>query len=124
MPELGMAAKFGLWLNLFNLIPWSPLDGGRISQVLSRHLWVLGIILLGLAALTLQLSPMNIIIMVMILASGWKDVQFRSQLAQEQPEFFQVGTGLRIAYGGLYLALSGALFYAVYNFGAVLKMMI
>ncbi len=124
MPELGIAAKFGLWLNLFNLVPWSPLDGGRISQVLSRHLWVLGIILLGIFALNFQFSVLNIIVMVMILSSGWKDVQFRSALAQEQPQYYEVSTATRVGYGALYIALSGALFYALNNFGAVLKVMI
>lgn len=124
MPELGIAAKFGFWLNLFNLVPWSPLDGGRISQVLSRHLWVLGILLLGLFALSFQFSILNIIVMVMILSSGWKDIQFRSALAQEQPQYYEVATSVRVGYGVLYVALAGALFFALNNFGAVLKVML
>lgn len=123
LPELGLAAKFGFWLNLFNLVPWSPLDGGRISQVLSRHLWVFGIVLLGLLAVTLEFSVMNIIVMVMILSSGWKDVQFRSALAQEQPQYYEVATSVRVGYGALYLALAGALWFGVYHYGALLKMM-
>src|SRR5262249_38746889 len=38
-----IAAKYALFLNLFNLIPLAPLDGGRISMALSRKLWVVGI---------------------------------------------------------------------------------
>lgn len=124
MPELGLAAKFGFWLNLFNLIPWSPLDGGRISQVLSRHLWVVGILLLGLFALTFDLSFMTIIVLVLIVSSGYKDVQFRSALAQEQPEYYQVDPGVRVAYGAVYVALAAALFYGLTQFGALLKFLI
>ena len=35
-------AYTGFMLNLFNMIPISPLDGGRIVGVLSRWLWVVG----------------------------------------------------------------------------------
>ena len=33
------------WLNLINLLPCYPLDGGRIGDSISRHMWVVGIIL-------------------------------------------------------------------------------
>ena len=33
----------GLMLNLFNLIPVSPLDGGRITAVLTPRIWLFGI---------------------------------------------------------------------------------
>lgn len=37
----------GFFLNLFNLIPMSPLDGGRVAQAFSRRSWILGAVLLG-----------------------------------------------------------------------------
>ncbi len=33
------------WLNLINLLPCYPLDGGRIGDAISRHMWVVGIFL-------------------------------------------------------------------------------
>ncbi|MDQ2827706.1 MAG: site-2 protease family protein, partial [Chloroflexota bacterium] len=45
-PLLGV---MGLFLNLFNLLPVSPLDGGRIVAAVSRWLWIVGLI--GLVAL-------------------------------------------------------------------------
>ena len=36
-------AYVGFLLNLFNLIPVSPLDGGRITAVLSPRIWFLGV---------------------------------------------------------------------------------
>ena len=35
-------ASTGFLINLFNLIPISPLDGGRIVGVISRWIWVVG----------------------------------------------------------------------------------
>lgn len=40
---LWMAIAYsGFMINLFNIIPVSPLDGGRITQVLSPRIWLLG----------------------------------------------------------------------------------
>lgn len=40
-------AEWGFFLNLFNLIPVPPLDGGRITAAVSPWIWMLGIIGLG-----------------------------------------------------------------------------
>jgi Zn-dependent protease len=40
-------AYTGFFLNLFNLTPVSPLDGGRVTQAFSRRAWVVGLILLA-----------------------------------------------------------------------------
>jgi Zn-dependent protease len=40
-------AYTGFFLNLFNLTPISPLDGGRVAQAFSRRAWVIGIVVLG-----------------------------------------------------------------------------
>ncbi|PYI51187.1 site-2 protease family protein [Paenibacillus flagellatus] len=37
-------AKIGFILNLFNLLPMKPLDGGRIASAVSRWLWAVGLI--------------------------------------------------------------------------------
>jgi Zn-dependent protease len=37
---------FGFFLNLFNLIPIVPLDGGRIVSAISPWLWVVGLVIL------------------------------------------------------------------------------
>ncbi|CAM3542888.1 site-2 protease family protein [Marinicrinis lubricantis] len=43
-------ANIGFFLNLINLIPVHPLDGGRISTAVTRWLWLIGLVLgLGLA---------------------------------------------------------------------------
>lgn len=39
-------AYSAFFLNLFNLVPMSPLDGGRVARMFSRRMWVLGLLLL------------------------------------------------------------------------------
>ncbi len=50
--DLMLALSYaGFFINLFNLIPLSPFDGGRITAVLSPRVWLLGVpILVALAA--------------------------------------------------------------------------
>jgi Zn-dependent protease len=43
----------GFFLNLFNLTPMSPLDGGRIAQAFSKSAWIVGLVILtGMLILT------------------------------------------------------------------------
>jgi Zn-dependent protease len=67
-------AYTGFMLNLFNMLPISPLDGGRITQVLSPRIWLLGApMLVGL--FLYRPSPMLILIGVMAfpsLMAAWR----------------------------------------------------
>ncbi|MGC4069121.1 MAG: site-2 protease family protein [Polyangiaceae bacterium] len=59
-------AYFGFFLNLFNLTPISPLDGGRIVQAFSKRAWVVGLIaIVGLLVFTG--TPQLVLILVMAL---------------------------------------------------------
>jgi Zn-dependent protease len=57
-------ASTGFLINLFNLIPVSPLDGGRIVGVISRWLWVAGYAL-GIVVFLLTWSPILMLILVL-----------------------------------------------------------
>lgn len=59
-------AYTGAFLNLFNLTPLSPLDGGRIVQAFSRKAWVLGLVVVGGMLLTTG-TPLLILILLMAL---------------------------------------------------------
>lgn len=45
-------AYTGFYLNLFNLVPISPLDGGRIAEAFSRTAWIIGIGLIAVMFFT------------------------------------------------------------------------
>jgi Zn-dependent protease len=60
----------GAMINLFNLLPVSPLDGGRIVSVLSTKIWFVGLIGLG-AMLLLSPDPLLFLIFVLGLITWW-----------------------------------------------------
>ena len=62
-----MALAFtGFFLNLFNLIPIVPLDGGRAVAALHPAFWIVGLAML--TALTF-LAPNPILILILVLAA-------------------------------------------------------
>jgi Zn-dependent protease len=40
-------AHVGFFLNLFNMTPLPPLDGGRVARLFSRQAWILGAVIIG-----------------------------------------------------------------------------
>jgi len=63
-------AYMGFFLNLFNLTPISPLDGGRVAQAFSRRAWWVGIAVLG-AMFLLTRSPQLLLIALLALPRLW-----------------------------------------------------
>jgi Zn-dependent protease len=64
--RLKAIAFLGFFINLFNLLPVVPLDGGRIVTAIHPALWVLG--LLGLLALVLY-RPNGILVLILVFAA-------------------------------------------------------
>lgn len=102
--ELLLAVGYaGFFLNLFNLIPISPLDGGRITSVLSPRIWFLGVpILVGY--FLWHPSPMLILIVVLAapqLVRAWK----YDSAAPENQAYYGVSAEARTTYATYYLIL-------------------
>ena len=85
-------------MNLFNLIPVSPLDGGRIAGVFTRPFWIAGYAI-GIAATVITRSPILILVMVVGLITLWQ--RTRNPI----PGYDQVPRGQRLAMGLAYVAL-------------------
>jgi Zn-dependent protease len=64
-------AYTGFFLNLFNLIPFGFLDGGRVARVVSRNAWIVGAILLVLLFIKLP-SPQLILIALLGFGHAWR----------------------------------------------------
>ena len=96
---LGHAAAL---LNLFNLIPVSPLDGGRIAGVFTRPFWIVGYCL-GLAATILTRSPMLVLIMLVGFITLWQRAR------HPVPGYHDVPQTQLVAMGVAYLVLVVAL---------------
>ena len=64
--RLRAIAFLGFFINLFNLLPVVPLDGGRIVTAIHPALWVLGlIVLLGLVIV----RPNGLLVIILVLAA-------------------------------------------------------
>ncbi len=57
-------AYFGFFINLFNLIPMSPLDGGRVANAISVWMNVVGVAIMAVVALWLS-NPFAVIILIL-----------------------------------------------------------
>lgn len=99
-------AYSGFFLNLFNLIPLSPFDGGRITAVLSPKLWLIGAPLL--VALFLW-RPSPLLIYMAILAAPQLMRAWRHGPDAEDAAYYQATPEQRLTYGAYYLGLAGFL---------------
>ena len=84
-PFWGLLIILGGMINLFNLIPITPLDGGRIAAGISTKLWGLGIILL-LAYSIYQLSILGFIIVILGSREWYKLSKKQKRLKDDQLE--------------------------------------
>lgn len=101
-------AYAGFMLNLFNLIPLSPFDGGRITAVLSPRLWLLGVPML-LALFFYRPSPLLILMAILAAPQVIKAVRHDPSTAEAQAYYGQASDETRFTYALLYLGLAGFL---------------
>jgi Zn-dependent protease len=94
-------ANMGFFLNLFNLLPVSPLDGGRTVGAISRKLWYVGFALL-VAGIVVFHNYFLLIVVLMALP------QLR-QNKTRPPGYFDVPADARAFIAFLYFGLAVAL---------------
>lgn len=112
-------AYAGFFINLFNLIPMSPFDGGRITAVLSPRIWLLGVpVLIGL--FFWRPSPMLILMALLAAPQLWKAIKWRKD-SEEAKTYYAVSTAVKIEYGLLYLGLAGFLAVMVHDVHTLLE---
>lgn len=113
MPVVEAAAKAALFLNLFNLIPLSPLDGGRISMAIDRQLWPVGASLMVILFALSRTSYLGVVIFLLVAHWAWKDVQARCHQAAADPTYFHVALSRRVLATSAYVSLIGFLVFTL-----------
>jgi Zn-dependent protease len=93
----------GFFLNLFNLIPLSPFDGGRITAVLSPRIWLLGVPVLG-ALFFWRPSPILIIMAILAAPQVWRAWKFDPR-APENQAYYASSAETRLQYAVYYIGL-------------------
>lgn len=111
-PLLLALAYAGLMLNLFNLIPLAPLDGGRITSIISPKTWWIGAPLI-VALFVWNHSPMLLLLALMAIPHLFS--KFRSGHAAMPARYYEVTPSTRWSYATYYLLLAGFLGVMTYE---------
>jgi Zn-dependent protease len=105
--ELFQALAFvGFFLNLFNLLPVLPLDGGRAMAALSPWMWFVGYGLLVGATIVFP-NPIMLLILLFGGLETWR--RWKQRNSPEAREFHRVRPSTRVAIAAVYLGLAAAL---------------
>ncbi len=100
---LGLAF-FNFLVNLVNLIPVLPLDGGRAVGALSPAVWIFGLILM--AALSIVAPFMLFILLLAVLLGGselWR--RWKTRNTPEGQAYHKIETRHRVMVGAVYVGL-------------------
>jgi Zn-dependent protease len=110
-PALLGLAQIGYLLNLFNLIPYSPLDGGRIVGAISPRLWLLALPILVLAGLYLHSIMLAVIGLLGLprAIAAWRSRRRAGGPAPEPEGYYRLKPSTRAWAAAGYLGLAGFL---------------
>jgi Zn-dependent protease len=109
--DLLVALAFtGFFLNLFNLLPVSPLDGGRAVAALHPALWGVGLVLL-LGLVFVAPNPILILILVLGGLEVWN--RWRQRRLPWMAEYYRVAPWQRAVVGVTYVGLAALLVVAM-----------
>ena len=104
-------AYTGFFLNLINMIPLPPLDGGRITAVLSPRIWLLGVPIIG-TLLWFHFSVILLLVAILAFPHVMAALRFNSNHPDNQ-RYYEVSQRVRWEYGLLYVGLIAFLAYMV-----------
>jgi Zn-dependent protease len=102
-------AYTGFFINLINLIPLPPLDGGRVTAVLSPRIWLLGVPIIG-AMLWFHFSMILLLVAILAAPHVLAALRFDKNHPANQ-QYYEVTPRVRWEYGLLYVGLIAFLAY-------------
>lgn len=99
-------AYLGFVLNLFNLIPVVPLDGGRAMAALSPAVWVAG--LAGLIVLAV-IYPSPLLVLIVVFGAYESYRRWKSRNLPQNRSYYAIPGRTRAIVAAVYLGLAAAL---------------
>jgi Zn-dependent protease len=107
--EFWLALAFtGFFLNLFNLIPVVPLDGGRAMAAMAPWMWFAGFAGLVVLAFVFP-NPIMILILVVGGLASWQRWRQRKAGDAKQQAYYRVSPRNRVLVAAVYVGLIAAL---------------
>jgi Zn-dependent protease len=98
----------GFFLNLFNLLPVVPLDGGRAMAAMAPWMWFVG--LAAMAALAIAFpNPIILLILLFAAMSTWQRWKARRAGGAQAAAYYRVRPAHRVAIAAVYIGLIVAL---------------
>jgi Zn-dependent protease len=97
-------AYVGFLLNLINLLPVLPLDGGRAMAAMAPWMWFVGLLALVVVAIFLP-GPIVFLVLIFGAREVWVRWQQRRSRSLEQAAYYRVSRRDRLLIGGVYIGL-------------------
>jgi Zn-dependent protease len=106
-------AYFGFFINLFNLLPVVPLDGGRAAAAMSPWMWFAG---LGVLVALVFLDPGNPILLIIVLFAAFQTYHRWTQRKTRSPAqaaYYRVAPRHRLLVAAVYVGLIALLVFGM-----------
>jgi Zn-dependent protease len=108
-------AYIGFLINLFNLLPMLPLDGGRAMAAMAPWMWFVGF---GALVALVFLEPGNPILLFIVIIGGfelYRRWSARKTRSVQQAAYYRVAPRHRVMVGVVYIGLIVALVFGMHE---------
>jgi Zn-dependent protease len=110
-PLLQALAYSAFLINLFNLVPFLPLDGGRVAGALHPAIWWGGMVI-AVGLLLWRPSPVLFLVLVLGGLEMWR--RWKQRRRGEAGEYYSVEPGTRAAIAAMYVATAALCLYGMH----------